>query len=532
LDYGTLNIATTRPETIFADVAVAVHPQDKRYAKLIGQTAASPLLGKIIPIIADDVIDIKFGTGALKVTPAHDTTDWEIGQRHHLPTVKGLAENGRLINCPKKYLGLKVLAARKAVVKDLESSGKLFKTEPLTHSVGVCYRCKTTLEPTLTPQWYVKTKPLAQAALAAVKTGQTKIVPQKRFEKMYLDWMKNILDWNISRQIVWGPRIPAWYCLKCTSQIRLVFLDKNQQKIVGPYQEIRQKYGFAEIAAGLQSLNAPVEATYQLANRVCQKCGSQDLLQETDTFDTWFLSGQWPMTTLRSKPGDIEYFYPTSVLDTLWDILLFWVARMMMLGLYCTGQVPFKTVHIHARVVDKEGKKMSKSRGNVLNPLEMVQKYGADALRLSLVYGVSPASDVAVYEDKIRAMRNFINKIWNAARFVLTNHEGKVQSAKGKTEEDQRILKELHQTVKKVTAYLNKYRFDLGLETIYDFFWHAFCDRYLESTKNRRREAQPVLEEVLKTSLKLLHPFAPFVTEAIWQQFPEKQPVIISTWPK
>ncbi|MFH1840751.1 MAG: valine--tRNA ligase [Candidatus Shapirobacteria bacterium] len=534
LNYGSIQIATTRPETIFADVAIAVHPGDKRYKKLIGQQAILPLVNKKIPIIADEAIKMDFGTGALKVTPAHDQIDYEIGLKHQLPIIETIGQNGRLINVPTKYLGLKVLAARQAIINDLQKAGLLVKTEPLTHTVNLCYKCGTTIEPMLLPQWYLKTKSLAKAAIRAVKTGQTTIIPKKRFEKMYFDWLENILDWNISRQIVWGPQVPVWYCLDCHPKIRITFINRQKKRVADSYQKIKNTYSLTEIKAGIQTILAPTQVGYQLEDKACAKCGGHNLVQDTDTFDTWFLSGQWPLTTLGYPDSkDFDYFYPTSVLDTMWDILFFWVARMMMLGLYRTGQVPFTTIHIHARVVDKDGKKMSKSKGNVINPMEMIEKYGADALRLSLVYGVSPASDITVYEDKIRSMRNFANKIWNASRFVLEyKNEVNTQQLAVNSQEDQQILKEMKQTVKKVTAYLDKYRFDLALETIYDFFWHSFCDRYIESAKTRRQEAQPVLEEVLKTSLKLLHPFMPFITETIWRQFKEQQPLIISKWPK
>jgi len=536
LDYGILKIATTRPETIFADVAVAVNPKDKRFQKLVGQEAIIPLINKKIPIITDEAIDIDFGTGALKVTPAHDQVDFEIGQRNHLEIVKIIDRDGRMINLPKEYLGLTVDQARKAVLKDLEEKKKLLKTEPLKHTVGACYRCGTIIEPLTMPQWYIKTKPLAKPAIEAVKKGKTKIVPKKRFEKMYFDWMENIQDWNISRQIVWGPRIPAWYCLDCHPQIIINFIDKNGKQTSGEYRELKKKFSFTEIKKGLQQLTAPVEVNYSLEEKSCQKCHGKNILQETDTFDTWFLSGQWPLTTLGFPDRqDFKYFYPTSVLDTLWDILFFWVARMMMLGIYVAGDVPFKVIHLHARVVDEHGQKMSKSRGNVISPVEMINKYGADALRMSLTMGVSPGSDVALSEDKIRAMRNFANKVWNAARFVLTypnQSESKIIPM-NPNKDDKWILEETNKTVKRVTMLLNRYRFDLAAETIYHFFWHTFCDKYLEMSKKRRDEAQPTLLYVLDTSLRLLHPFMPFITEEIWQKLPgkTKEPIIISPWP-
>jgi len=531
LDYGVLQIATTRPETIFADVAVAVNSKDKRYQKLVSRKATIPLINKKIPIIADEIIDIDFGTGALKVTPAHDQVDFEIGQRHNLGIVKIIDRDGKMINLPKEYLGLTVDQARKAVINDLEEKKRLIKTEPLKHTVGSCYRCGTIIEPLTMPQWFIKTKPLAKPAIKAVKEGKTKIVPKKRFEKMYFDWMENIQDWNISRQIVWGPRIPAWYCLDCNPEIVIDFINKKGKKTSGKYNELKNKYGFAEIQKGLQQLTAPIKATYSLKNEPCQKCGCKNILQETDTFDTWFLSCQWPISTLGYPNNkDFKYFYPTSVLDTLWDILFFWVARMMMLGIYVAGDVPFRVIHLHARVVDEHGQKMSKSRGNVISSVEMINKYGADALRMSLTMGVSPGSDVALSDDKIKAMRNFANKIWNASRFVLS-YQGEIKKGK-KHQDDQWILQELAKTTKKVTSLINRYRFDLAAETIYHFFWHTYCDQYLEMSKKRRDEAQPTLLQVLETSLKLLHPFMPFVTEAVYQRLPDHgKALIIETWP-
>jgi len=536
LDYGPIKIATTRPETIFADVAVAVNPKDKRYKKLIGKKAVVPLIKKEVPIIADQAIEIDFGTGALKVTPAHDQTDFEIGQRHNLPIISCISPEGKMINVPPQLLDLPVAQAKQKTVELLKSSGKLVKIEPLHHAVGHCYRCKNPIEPLLMPQWFIKIAPLAKPAIEAAIKGKIEFFPP-RFKKVYLQWMENIRDWNISRQIVWGPQIPVWYCLDCNPEIKLKFLDKNKNLISGSYKELKGKYDFREIKNGLQVLTAPVSASFEVEEMTkCPKCGNSHLLQETDTFDTWFSSGQWPLTTLGyPKSKDFKYFYPTSVLDTMWDILPFWVARMIMFGLYLTGKVPFKVVHLHSRVVDIEKKKMSKSKGNVIDPIEMTEKYGADALRMSLVFGVSPASDVVVTEEKIRAMRNFANKIWNAARFVLTNREIKTKNLKLKPThpDDKWILAETKKTTKRVTNFIEKYRFDLAAGEIYEFFWHTFCDKYIEMSKKRREEAQPTLVYVLETSLKLLHPFMPFITEEIWQMLPGKrQPLIISPWPK
>jgi len=543
LDYGPVQIATTRPETIFADVAVAVNPHDKRYEdpstslrtsmKIKEMRAVVPLIDKEIPIITDEEIEVGFGTGALKVTPAHDQLDFEIGERHNLPVVSCIDLSGKMINVPKELEGLYPKQAKAKTIEMLKEAGKLIKVEPLKHAVGVCYRCKNVLEPLPVPQWYVKTKPLATAAIEAGEKGTTKIFPE-RFEKLYFDWMKNIRDWNISRQIVWGPRIPVWYCLDCNPEILINFIDKEKRVVTGKYQNLKN-YRFEDLIAGLQSIRVPIEATYTINNK-CEKCGGNNLIQETDTFDTWFLSSQWPVNTLKSKDGDFPYFYPTSVLDTMWDILFFWVGRMMMMGIYLTGKVPFEMVHIHPRVVDKFGKKMSKSKGNVMNPIEMTEKYGADALRMALVYGTAPASDIAMSEDKIRAMRNFANKIWNASRFILSyEKEVKGKRLEVKNEDDQQILDELNKTIKGVTQNIENYHFGQAGEMIYDFFWHKFCDIYIEKTKERREEAQPTLLLVLSESLKLLHPFMPFITEEIWSLISndktDSKPLIINHWP-
>lgn len=548
LDYEKIKIATTRPETIFADVAIAVNPKDKNYKNLKDKTAVIPLINKKIPIITDSVIEMDFGTGALKVTPAHDNTDYEIGQRHNLEIIETIDKNGRMINVPEKYIGMKVNTARDEIIKDLKKEGKLLKTESLTHTISTCYKCGTTIEPMFVPQWYVKTKPLAKKAIEAVKKGETKIVPKKRFEKLYFDWLENILDWNISRQIVWGPRIPAWYCLEENQNIQINFIDQKGNNVSGIYKDLKNKYSFTEIKKGLQSLNAPTDSKYSLEKiNKCKNCGSTHILQETDTFDTWFLSGQWPITTLGfPNSKDFKYFYPTSVLDTLWDILFFWVARMMMIGLYRTGKVPFEVIHLHARVVDQKGQKMSKSKGNVINPIEMIDKYGADALRIALVYGVSPASDVSISDDKIRSMRNFANKVWNLGRFIKTlskdvkNIPQYSPNMEGLTNEDKLIIKEFEKLVELTTENLDRYRFDFALEGIYHFLWHIFADDFVEYSKERVKNKDvielSILRHIYLGSLKLLHPFMPFVTEAVLEELKNlrkdpKQMLITSSWP-
>lgn len=550
LDYGTIRIATTRPETIFADVAVAVNPKDKKYKNLIGKKATVPIINKEIPIIADSAIQMDFGTGALKVTPGHDQTDYEIGESHNLPKINVINRaGGKMMNVPEKYLGLKVAMARKAVVEDL--GPKIIKTEPLIHTVSVCYRCNTVIEPLLMPQWYVKTKPLAKPAIEAVKTGKTKIVPLERFKKLYFDWMENIRDWNISRQIVWGPQIPAWYKVDGNEgRLWLSFIDKNGKFNQGSLSQfLDEGYKYEEIVSGIQQLSVPIYDAKVNNPEIFvgeKPPANGRWIRETDTFDTWFLSGQWPLTTLGFPDSeDFKYFYPTSVLDTMWDILFFWVARMMMLGIYQTGEVPFKIVHLHNRVVDAHGQKMSKSKGNVMEPIALVDKYGADALRFALIFGAGPGSDISISDDKVRGMRNFANKLWNIGRFVLLNFENvnnvpfydeKIHKEL-KNANDKRIISELNMLVAGVTKNLERYRFSDAAQQIYEFSWHTFADVHLEKNKERfqkgDKQSLTVLLHVYLTILKLLHPFMPFVTEEIWNKLPHKttEPLIISRWP-
>ncbi len=478
LDYGTVAVATTRPETIFADVAVAVSPRDKRYSKLKGMTAKLPLINRELPIITDNLVEMGFGTGALKITPGHDPIDFEIGQKHHLTSISVIDDKGRMINTPKKYIGMKALIAREEVVKDLEEAGKIKKIETVKHVVGLCYRDKGLLEPKISKQWFIKVEPLAKKALQAVKKGEVQF-SAKKYEKIAIHWLKNLRDWNISRQIVWGIRIPAFRCEKCMEWT---------------------------ITDGTETVE-------------CVSCKHNVLTQDTDTFDTWFSSGQWPFATLKvSRSGDFKKYYPTSVMETAYDILPFWVIRMIMLGLYVTDRVPFKEVVIHGLVRDEEGNKISKSKGNVIDPIEMADKYGADALRMALVWGTLVENDIALSENNVKGQRNFANKLWNVARFVLQNE---VKREKGKVKsyhsDDRWIKRELKNTIKKVTRALDKYRFNEAAKEIYDFIWHKFADEYIEKSKDRREEAQPTLELVLAGSLKLLHPFMPFVTEAIYQ---------------
>lgn len=492
LDYGPVTIATTRPETIFADVAVAVNPKDKKYEKLVGKKAKLPLINRELPIIADNLVDKSFGTGALKVTPAHDATDFEIGEKHSLPTISVIDESGKMTNTPQKYIGMKALEAREAVVNDLKKAGKLKKVKTIHHTVSVCYRDKGLIEPSISKQWFLKVSPLTKKALAAIKNGEVKFAA-KRFEKTAKHWLKNLKDWNISRQIVWGIRIPAYRCEKCL--VWTITDGRMPEK--------------------------------------CSSCGHTKLVQDPDTFDTWFSSGQWPYATLRTtKKGDFEYFYPTNLMETAYDILPFWVIRMIMLGLFETKDVPFRNVLIHGLVRDKNGEKISKSKGNVINPLEMSKRYGADALRMGITWGALVENDISLSEDNIRGQRNFANKIWNVARFVFMEKKGK--RAK-RNEDDKKIVGELKKTTRRVTRLIEKYRLNEAAEELYNFIWEKFANDYLESTKDRRAEAQKTLELILQDSLKLLHPFMPFVTEAIWQEGKERfdSPILISaSWPK
>jgi len=492
LDYGPLTIATTRPETIFADVAVAVNPKDTKLKKHIGKIATLPLVGRDLPIISDSLVDPDFGTGALKITPGHDATDFEIGQKHKLPTITVIDEDGKMTNTPKKYIGMSAKQARKTVVSDLKKAGKIRKINKITHTVGTCYRDKGLIEPIISKQWFLKVESLSKKSLAAIQKGKVKFSSPK-FEKIAKHWLKNLKDWNISRQIVWGIQIPAFRCKKCLNWI---------------------------ITEG----EAPKE---------CSKCKNKEFVQDSDTFDTWFSSGQWPFATLKTtKKEDFDYFYPTSVMETGYDILPFWVIRMIMLGLYETGNVPFKHVVIHGLVRDKNREKISKSKGNVIDPLEMVDKYGADALRMGIIWGALIENDISLSENNIKGQRNFSNKIWNIARFVLSEPPGKRAKL---CEEDKAIKSELKKTTRKVTKGIEKYRLNEAAEELYSFVWNKFASDYLESTKERRNEAQKTLEYILQQSLKLLHPFMPFLTEAIWQKGKKRfdSPLLIkSEWPK
>ncbi len=495
-----LVIATTRPETMLGDTAVAVHPEDERYAYLIGKHCILPLVNREIPIIADEYVDKEFGTGCVKITPCHDPNDFEVGQRHNLEQVLIMDENARIIN-GGKYNGMDRYEARKAIVSDLEQQGYLVKTEAHSHSVGACYRCSTTVEPITSEQWFVRMKPLAKEAIRVVEDGTIKFVPE-RFTKVYTNWMENVHDWCISRQLWWGHQIPAWYCDDC---------------------------GHITV-----SREIPTE---------CEACHSSNIWRDPDVLDTWFSSALWPFSTLGwpEKTEDLEYFYPTDVLVTGYDIIFFWVARMIFSGMEHMKEHPFHTVLIHGLIRDSQGRKMSKSLGNGIDPMEMIERFGADALRFNLCTGNSPGNDMRFYVERCEAMRNFANKIWNASRFVLMNLTIDKNELPEKLElEDKWILSKLGRLAAEVTANLDKYELGIAANKIYDFIWDSYCDWYIELTKPRlngedqeaKINAQKVLLFVLTDTLKLLHPFMPFITEEIWQALPhDGEALIIEQWP-
>ena len=495
-----LELATTRPETMLGDTAVAVHPDDERYKALVGKNVILPLVNKAIPVVADTYVEMDFGTGVVKITPAHDPNDFEVGLRHGLPVITVTTEDGHMNELAGKYAGMTLMDCRKAVVKDLEDGGYLVKTEPLKHNVGSCYRCRTVIEPRVSQQWFVKMKPLAEPAIEAVRSGRTKFVPE-RFDKVYYNWMENIRDWCISRQLWWGHRIPAWYCPDC-----------------------------GEIVVSREEPAA------------CPKCGCTALKQDEDTLDTWFSSALWPFSTLGwpDKTPELSYFYPTSTLVTGYDIIFFWVARMIFSGVEHMGEAPFDTVLIHGLIRDAQGRKMSKSLGNGVDPLEVIAQYGADALRFMLATGNSPGNDMRFTTEKVESSRNFANKLWNAARFILMNlGDGDIEPGLPDTLtlEDKWILSKFNSLARAVTDNLEKFELGLAVQKLYDFIWDQFCDWYIELCKARLQgekaaDARRVLVFVMTRTLSLLHPFMPFVTEEIWQSLPhEGEALIRAPWP-
>ena len=504
---GDIVVATTRPETMMGDTGVAVNPNDEKFQHLIGKTCILPIMNREIPIVGDEYCEIGFGTGAVKMTPAHDPNDFEVGLRHNLDVIRVIADNGTINENGGKYNGMDRYECRKALVKDLEEQGYLVKTEPYSHNVGTCYRCHNDVEPLISAQWFVKMKPLAEEAIRVVKDGTIKFVPE-RFSKTYLNWMENVHDWCISRQLWWGHQIPAWYCDEC-GHINVSRTDPTK----------------------------------------CEKCGCTHLTREEDVLDTWFSSALWPFSTMGwpdLDAADLNYWYPTSVMVTGYDIIFFWVARMIFSGMEQMKKEPFKTVFIHGLVRDDKGRKMSKSLGNGIDPLEMAEKYGADALRFNLITGNSPGNDMRFFVEKCEAMRNFANKIWNASRFVMMNLSiDKVQLPEKLELEDKWVLSRLNTLIREVTDNLEAYELGVASAKIYDFIWDTYCDWYIELTKTRlngedeaaRLAAENVLCYVLLRIMELLHPFMPFITEEIYQALPHTAEdkgefIMLQKWPE
>ena len=494
---GYVTVATTRPETYLGDTAVAVNPDDARFKTLVGKKVVLPVIGRVIPVIADSAVDPTFGTGAVKITPGHDPVDFEMSERQHLPIVKILNPDATMNEQAGPYVGLDRFACRQKVLADFDKAGLLEKIEPHHHSVGHCGRCQTMVEPEVSKQWFVKVAPLAEAAIKAVTDGKIAIVPE-RFTKVYLNWMENIRDWCISRQLWWGHRIPVWYCQKCNELT--VAVDESS---------------------------------------TCSHCGSEDIVQDPDVLDTWFSSALWPHSTLGwpEDTEDLRYFYPTSVMETGYDILFFWVARMIMMGLEDTDDIPFHTVYLHGLIRDEKGEKMSKMRGNVLNPTDAIEDYGTDALRFAVTTGTSPGNDINLGPHRLEAGRNFANKMWNAARFVFQNLESNPIEGKALAQlkakrpepiEDRWILSRLNHLVLSVDELMSNFQFGEAERQIHDFFWGEFCDWYIEIAKIRLSQSDysplPVLAFTLETTLCLLHPFMPFITEELWQNLKQRLP--------
>ena len=502
---GEVVVATTRPETMLGDTGVCVNPNDERYAHIVGKTVILPLVNKEIPVVADDYAEMEFGTGCVKMTPAHDPNDFEVGLRHNLEVIRVLDDNGKVNALGGKYEGMDRYDARKQIVADLEEGGYLVKIEPHAHNVGTCYRCHKDVEPIISAQWFVKMKPLAEEAIRSVNDGETKFVPE-RFTKNYMNWMNNIRDWCISRQLWWGHQIPVWYCADC-----------------------------GHMTCSREDA------------RVCEKCGSANIERDPDVLDTWFSSALWPFETLgwpNAEAEDLKKYYPTSVLVTGYDIITFWVSRMIVSGLEHMGQAPFHTVLIHGLVRDNQGRKMSKSLGNGIDPLEMIDKYGCDALRMNMVTGNSPGNDMRFYVERCEAMRNFANKLWNASRYVMMNLSEDAVNQLPALEKleiaDKWVLSKLNTLIAEVTENMEKYELGVAIQKIYDFVWDIYCDWYIEMTKarlfaddmDRKQTAIGVLVYVLDQILRLLHPFMPFITEEIWQSIPhEGEALIIAQWP-
>jgi len=537
IKYGPLTVATTRPETKFADVALAVHPTDKRYAQYVGQTLEiKDVLGvQNLPVIADEFVDPAFGTGVVKITPFHDLNDFIFWQKHRaeLPEPKLVIDHtGRMTAVAGKYVGLKAAIARPQVVTDLTELNLIEKIDTnYQNAISSCYRCGTAIEPLPLPQFYIKVKPLTKRVLTTMDAGEFSVTGAGH-DKILRHWLNNLDDWNISRQIVWGIRIPVWYSSKENADISIVFVDKSGQKQVGKLGDLLNTTPLADISAGLQTLSAPITAKYLIS----QTSPGPDYIQETDTFDTWFSSSQWPFATLQNtKPGDFKNFYPTSVMETGYDILPFWVMRMLMMGLFVTDKVPFSQIYLHGLVRDAKGLKMSKSKGNVVNPLEITAKFGADALRMALAIRSSAGLDKSVGEADFKAMRNLTNKLWNAARFCIGDQISDARSQKDVIEssaKDDEFLKKLTVVHSQITKNFERLQLGLAAETTYNEFWHWYCDEAIESAKTGEISMKAMLKGLIQF-LKLFHPFMPFVTEAIWQQLKSQklvdEPLLINS---
>lgn len=512
-----VTVATTRPELIFADTHLAVHPDDSSKKDLIGAKLLNPLTNAEMEVIADEFVDPKFGTGVVKLTPAHDFNDFEVGKKHGLPIIQAIDTTGKIMANGGKYAGLKVKKAREEVVKDLEAKGLIDRVDnDYQNRVATCYKTGQDIEPLPLPQFFIKVKPLVEPVIKALDEGEI-VVHGSGHDKILRHWLTNLRDWNISRQIVWGIQIPVWYDVSKYPEVEITFIDDQGDKVSGTVKQLLAKgYGLEKITLGLQELRAPANIEYEISPTQ----PGEGFLSETDTFDTWFSSGQWPVTTLRStKQGDFERFYPTTVMETGYDILPFWVMRMLMLGKYLTGEFPFHDVYLHGLVRDQHGRKMSKSKGNVINPLEIIEQYGADAFRMALVIRSTPGIDKSIGKPDFKAARNLTNKLWNAARFVLMNHDkvDRVDSADG----DEEFLEKLQKLITIISDHLDSYRLGLAADELYNQFWHWYCDECIERGK-AGQISQTALEKGLVRFLKLFHPFMPFVTEAIWQELPSE----------
>lgn len=555
MKYGPFTIATVRPETKFRDTALAAHPEDPRYKEYLGKTLEIPgLLGPItMTVIADEGVDPEFGTGIMKVTPAHDAHDFELGKQYNLPVTPIIGLDGRMdfrwffekaeqepidpkhLERAHKYHGKKVAEARKLVVEDLIEDGLLIKTDDkYTHNVGTCYRCGTVIEPLPLPQFFVRVGQLTTDAISALDNGDVKVIGAGH-DKILRHWLTNLKDWNISRQIVWGIRIPVWYSVSENPDLEVHFTHKGQ-RVSGKLSDLLSKHSLANIKTTLQELRPPMDAKYVIS----LKSPGEDYIQETDTFDTWFSSAQWPYTILQAnQPADFKRFYPTQVMETGYDILPFWVMRMLMMGLFKTGEVPFSTVYMHGLVRDQKGQKMSKSKGNVINPLTIIDQYGADALRMALVIRSSPGLDKSVGDPDFKAMRNFTNKIWNATRFVTETllADAAVATESEAKPKDAEFSAHLTEVVKDITKHLQDSKLGLAAETLHNEFWHWFCDVCIEECKQGQISPK-LLTDGLITFITLLHPFMPYVTEAIWQELrtrevitPKAELLVLSSWP-